>query len=124
MPAAITPFLMFTGNAEAAATLYVAVFGGRIVALERRGDGKLQRCEIEIAGQRVRLFDSPVEHAFGFTPAISLFVDCKDGAELEAAAAVLADGGKYLMPPNDYGFSQRFCWLEDRHGVSWQLNLP
>lgn len=125
MPNAITPFLMFSsGDAEAAATKYVEVFGGEFVALEKRDDGKVQRCEIAIAGQRVRLFDSPVAHAFGFTPAVSLFVDAKDRAEFDAIVAALGDGGKFLMPPDNYGFSQRFAWFDDRFGVSWQLNLP
>lgn len=123
MPTAITPFLMFTGEAEAAANFYVAAFDGRLVALEKRDDGKVQRCEIEIAGQRVRLFDSPVQHAFGFTPAVSLFVDCQSADELETFATTLGEGGKFLMPPDNYGFSRRFCWLEDRYGVSWQVNL-
>ena len=120
----LTPFLMFTGEAAAAAAFYVATFGGRVVAQEKRDDGTLQRCEIELAGQRIRLFDSPVPHAFGFTPALSLFVDFDTREALDRAAAALGDGGKQLMPPNDYGFSRWFCWLEDRYGVSWQLNLP
>jgi predicted 3-demethylubiquinone-9 3-methyltransferase (glyoxalase superfamily) len=36
----------------------------------------------------------------------------------------LVDRGHYLMAPANYGFSQWFCWLQDRWGVSWQFNLP
>ena len=61
--------------------------------------------------------------AFTFTPAISLFVECEDEAELDTAFARLSDGGAALMPPGDYGFSRKFAWLADRFGVSWQLNL-
>jgi predicted 3-demethylubiquinone-9 3-methyltransferase (glyoxalase superfamily) len=28
-----------------------------------------------------------------------------------------------LMPLDNYGFSRKFTWLNDKFGVSWQLNL-
>ena len=65
-----------------------------------------------------------MKHAFGFTPAISLFVDCDSKEQLEKFAGALVEGGHYLMGPANYGFSQWFCWLQDKWGVSWQFNLP
>ncbi len=47
----------------------------------------------------------------------------RGNAQIERLAEALSDGGKALMPLGDYGFSQRFAWLADRFGVSWQLNL-
>jgi len=64
-----------------------------------------------------------VKHGFGFTPAMSLFVECESETELDAAFNRLSEGGNVLMPVGNYGFSSRFGWLTDRFGVSWQLNL-
>jgi predicted 3-demethylubiquinone-9 3-methyltransferase (glyoxalase superfamily) len=61
---------------------------------------------------------------FTFTPAISLWVDCTTREELERAATLLAEDGAMLMPLGNYGFSSYFCWVADRFGVTWQLNLP
>jgi predicted 3-demethylubiquinone-9 3-methyltransferase (glyoxalase superfamily) len=122
---------MFEGSAEAAANLYVSVFrGSALRKLERYGpgedgaEGSVKQCEFVVAGLAVRCFDSPMHHAFTFTPALSLFVDCESEAELDAAFHRLSDGGSVLMPVGNYGFSTRFGWLKDRFGVSWQLNLP
>ena len=37
--------------------------------------------------------------------------------------AALTEGGKGLMPLDDYGFNPLFGWVQDRFGVSWQLML-
>ncbi len=131
MAKSVTPFLMFEGVAEAAANLYVSLFrDSSIEMLERYGpgengtEGSVKQCHFIVAGLRLRCFDSPIKHAFRFTPSMSLFVDCDSEAELDAAFAKLAADGAVLMPPGNYGFSAKFAWVSDRFGVSWQLNLP
>ncbi|WP_352958215.1 VOC family protein [Mesorhizobium sp. M0778] len=57
------------------------------------------------------------------TPSVSLYVDCSTEAELNGIVEALAKDGKFLMPLDNYGFSRRFAWLNDRFGVSWQINL-
>jgi predicted 3-demethylubiquinone-9 3-methyltransferase (glyoxalase superfamily) len=74
-------------------------------------------------GQAVICIDSPVKHAFTSTPALSLYAECESDAEFEAAFGQLSEGGTVLMPSDNYGFSRRFGWVNDRYGVSWQLNL-
>ena len=58
-----------------------------------------------------------------FTPALSLFVDCESEQELTRIYPELLEGGSALMPLDNYGFSRKFAWVNDRFGVSWQLNL-
>lgn len=131
MAKSVTPFLMFEGKAEAAAALYVSVFANSAIqSVERYGpgeggpEGAVKLCHIVVAGLPLRCFDSPVKHAFTFNPSVSLFVECETEAELDAAFAALSAGGGVMMPPGNYGFSRKFAWLNDRFGVSWQLNLP
>ncbi|HZU78845.1 MAG TPA: VOC family protein [Acidimicrobiales bacterium] len=130
----LTPFLMFCGDqhgkAEEAIERYCSIFQhSRVVRLDRYGPGDgepagtLRFGVFEIGGYPIRAIDSAAPHRFGFTPAISLWVECSSDEEIERAAAALADGGAMLMPLDSYGFSPKFCWVADRYGVTWQLNL-
>ena len=126
------PFLMFQGgSAQAALDLYLATFpDSRMVRVERyaRGEpgpeGTIKVAVFTLCGREFMCSDSPIKHGFTFTPASSTFVDFDSVAELERAFGILSQGGQVLMPLADYGFSQRFGWLNDRFGVSWQLNVP
>jgi predicted 3-demethylubiquinone-9 3-methyltransferase (glyoxalase superfamily) len=127
----IAPLLMFPGTAQRAMRKYVALFpGSRIVSLETYAagepgaEGTVKRAVFELHGSRFLCIDSPVAHDFSFTPSISLFVDCDTLDQFERALAALSQNGKVFMPAAAYGFSQRFAWIADDFGVSWQLNVP
>lgn len=128
----LRPFLMFQKqNAEAAMNFYISLFpAAKVTAIQRYGaegpgpEGTVMRADFIVAGQDVICIDSPAKHAFEFTPSFSFFVDCESEAELRRLHAALAEGGAEMMPVNNYGFSQLFAWVQDRFGVSWQINLP
>jgi predicted 3-demethylubiquinone-9 3-methyltransferase (glyoxalase superfamily) len=129
MPQKIHTFLMFEGQAEEAMNFYVSLFDdGEVLEISRYGadgpgaEGSVVKATFRLAGQEYQCIDSTVKHAFTFTPAVSLFVDCADEAELERLHKALAE--EELMGLADYGFSRKFAWVNDRFGVSWQLNLP
>jgi predicted 3-demethylubiquinone-9 3-methyltransferase (glyoxalase superfamily) len=127
----IKTFLMFEGRCEQAMNFYVALFGDAAVTSIRRygaegpgAEGSVMQATFTLAGQTYMCIDSPVKHDFTFTPAMSLFVDCADEAELDTLFARLSEDGQVLMALDNYGFSHKFGWLADKFGVSWQLNLP
>jgi predicted 3-demethylubiquinone-9 3-methyltransferase (glyoxalase superfamily) len=131
MPKQVTPFLMFQGGvAEEALTFYTSLFDdGKIIEIARYGpgqpgpEGTVMRASFALAGQSFFCSDSPVRHGFDFTPSMSIWVEAESEAELERLFAALGEGGGVLMPLDNYGFSTRFGWVNDRFGVSWQLNL-
>jgi len=125
MITAAAPFLMFQGHCEEALTFYAAaVPGARVAALERKPDGTVAMARLAVAGLEILANDSPPVHDFDFTPSSSTFLTVEEAEEVDALAAALGAGGRALMPPGDYGFSKRFAWVQDRFGVSWQINLP
>lgn len=131
MPQSITTFLMFEGHAEEAMRFYTSLFpNSEIVQMSTYGpegpgkEGSIIHAIFTLNGKPVMASDSPVQHAFSFTPSMSFFIQCEDAAEFERLFAALSTDGLVLMPPNNYGFSQRFGWCNDRFGVSWQINVP
>ena len=126
----IVPFLMFTGQAEEAIAFYTSLFDdGRIDEITRYGadgpgaEGTVQQARFSLAGQEFRCTDSPPVHDFSFTPSLSIWIETESEDELEHLFHALGAEGTQLMPLDAYGFSRRFGWVNDRYGVSWQLNL-
>ena len=130
----ITTFFMFAGDkhgkAAEAINFYVSLFpDSRIEAMElygpgeREPEGTVKVATFTMNGRKYMAIDSAAPHPFTFTPAISLFIECETKKELEHLYHELSANGRVLMPLDNYGFSQAFGWVEDRFGVSWQLNL-
>jgi predicted 3-demethylubiquinone-9 3-methyltransferase (glyoxalase superfamily) len=130
-----TPFLLFcgphAGQAEEAIKFYTSLIkGSQITSIQRHGpnsfepEGMVMQAFFTLAGREYRAIDSAAEHKFTFTPAFSIFVTCDDEAELQKLHDALSEGGAALMPLDNYGFSRKFAWLQDRFGMSWQINLP
>ena len=130
MARAVVPFLMFDGVAENAMRFYISLFSDSgIKHIEQYGpdeqgkEGAIKRADFTVSGCDRICIDSPVKHDFTFTPSMSIFVDCEDEGELIKAFNQLSSEGEVLMPLDNYGFSTKFGWVNDRFGVSWQLNL-
>jgi len=127
----IVTFLTFQdNNAENAMNFYVDLFdNSKVVKAQRWGkgmpgeEGKIMHATFELNGKLFMCSDSPPIHDWNFTPAVSNYIDCENEAELERLYAKLSENGTVTMPLNNYGFSQKFGWVIDQFGISWQLNL-
>jgi predicted 3-demethylubiquinone-9 3-methyltransferase (glyoxalase superfamily) len=124
----ITPFLWFDNQAEEAVKFYTSLFeSSKIGNVRRYGDagpgpkGQVMTMTFQLAGlDFMALNGGPV---FSFTPAVSFFVACRTEQEVDALWKGLSDGGKMLMQLQKYPFSEKFGWISDRYGLSWQLTL-
>ncbi len=126
-----TTLLMFDGKAEQAMNFYVSLFkNSEITSISRYGaneagaEGTVMHATFSLNGQTFMCVDSNVKHAFTFTPAMSLHVHCESAKEIAELYEKLSQGGQVFMPLDAYPFSEKFGWVSDRYGVSWQLNLP
>ncbi len=121
------PCLWFDEEAEAAATLYAQTFGGRVSALTRvqvdtpsgKPRGSVLTVEFEAGGRQFTALNGGPMFKPG--PNISFFFHVKTPAEADRAWAALIDGGTAMMPLDTYPWSERYGWVQDRFGVSWQV---
>jgi predicted 3-demethylubiquinone-9 3-methyltransferase (glyoxalase superfamily) len=128
----ITPCLWFDSQAEEAVNFFVSIFGNsRIGGIARYGEagaqasgkpkGTVMTVEFELEGQQfMALNGGPY---FTFSPAVSFFVSNGSAEEIDDLWKKLSAGGKTLMELGKYPFGEKYGWLIDRFGVSWQFFL-
>lgn len=128
----ITPFLWFDTQAEEAADFYTSIFkkseiksvskyteaGAKASGMQ---NGSVMTVVFLIEGQEfVAINGGPV---FKFSPVISFFVNCKSVEEIDDLWTKLSNGGTTMMELGKYPFSDKYGWIQDKYGVSWQLIL-
>lgn len=129
--ARIVPHLWFDKEAVEAAEFYARVFpNSRVTSRATLQDTPSGDCDVvgfELLGQPFMAISAgPL---FRLNPSISFFVNfdpSRDEAPekgLDALWAALSEGGTELMPLQEYPWSKRYGWIQDRYGVTWQLIL-
>jgi predicted 3-demethylubiquinone-9 3-methyltransferase (glyoxalase superfamily) len=119
----IIPHLWFDKQAREAAEFYVSLLpGSRVTIVKTLSGTPSGDCELvsfELAGfPFMAIGAGPL---FKFNPSVSFHIKCGTKKEVDAIWEQLTPGGKVLMPLDTYSFSERYGWLEDRYGLSWQV---
>ncbi len=127
----ITPFLWFDDKAEEAMNFYVSAFPNSEITLLKRWPsstpfptestkpGSVQSGSFVLDGVQFYAFDAgPM---FRFNSSISFFAVFETDAEVDAVWNKLIEGGEVMIQIDKYKWSDRYGWLNDRFGVSWQL---
>ncbi len=119
----ITPHLWFDKEAAEAAKFYTSIIeDSAIKSTVTIGDtpsGTVDLVTIELSGQEFSLISAgPL---FKFNPSISFLVALSTREEVDALWANLSEGGSVLMELGQYPFSEKYGWVQDRYGLSWQV---
>lgn len=119
----ITPHLWYDKEAKEAAELYTSIFRDsrikRQTVIPGTPSGDAETIVIELAGQEFILLSAGPY--FKFNPSISFLVACATKEEVDMFWDRLSIGGKALMEIGSYPFSDRYGWIQDKFGVSWQI---
>ena len=127
----ITPHLWFDKEAKEAAEFYISLFTNSKVTstttITGTPSGDTDIVTFELRGQPFMAISAgPL---FRFNPSVSFIVNFDPSREKDAKENIdvvwekLLQGGTVLMPLQEYPFSKRYGWLQDKYGLSWQLIL-
>jgi predicted 3-demethylubiquinone-9 3-methyltransferase (glyoxalase superfamily) len=121
----ITPHLWFDKESTEAAELYTSLMPNskitNVKTLHNTPSGDCHIVSFELSGQPFMAISAgPL---FRFNPSVSFHVKCKTKDEVDAIFQKISVGGRVLMPLGSYPFSDRYGWLEDKYGLSWQVIL-
>lgn len=114
-----------------AAELYTSLFdNSKIIKVDHIQEGvetpggkpgDLLTIDFELLGQKfVILNGGPY---FKMNPSISLFVECESEEQIDKLYNALVKDGEVLMELQKYDFSDKYAWINDKYGVSWQFSL-
>ncbi|AWB88402.1 VOC family protein [Homoserinimonas hongtaonis] len=131
MTSKIVPCIWLTDQAEQAAAFYTSAIGGRILATSYfpessdnpsgRPPGSVLTVEFEVRGQRLTALNGGGNGEFRINPSISFFIEMGSAPAVDRMYAALSAGAHTLMGPDSYAWSERYAWVQDRYGVSWQI---
>ena len=121
----IAAHLWFDTQAREAAEWYSSVIpGSRITQVNTLRDtpsGDTELVSFDLAGRRFMAISAgPL---FKFNPSVSFHLRHATSRDVDTVWNALVEGGTVLMPLGSYPFSDRFGWLADKYGVSWQVML-
>ena len=112
----ISPCLWFDQNAAQAAEFYCSVFKDSKITLETP-----ILVRFESAGQSFTCLNGGPKSKIN--PSISFFYISESAEEIDDIWEALTAGGAVMMPLDKYEWSDRYGWVQDKFGVSWQLSL-
>ena len=119
----IVPHLWYDKEAYEAVNLYVNAFpDAKIknrVLLHDTPSGTADIVTFEIMGLEIQAISAgPI---FKLNPSVSFLVTCTAKDQVDEIWKKLSPGGKALMELGSYPFSERYVWLQDKYGLSWQI---
>lgn len=110
----VYPCLWLDNQAKTAAEFYCSTFSNSKIIVE-----SLLAVQVEIDGERILCMNGgPM---FKINPSISMFVTCQTDEEIENLWQRLSDGGFALMPLDKYPWCEKYAWVSDKFGMTWQL---
>lgn len=121
----IVPHLWFDKEAKEATAFYTTLFPNssitNVTTITETPSGDCDIVTFKLAGQDFMAISAgPI---FKFNPSVSLFVVFDNEKDIEIVWNKLIEGGKALMPYSTYPWAQKYGWLEDKYGLSWQLSF-
>jgi len=128
----ITPFLWYDNNAEEAVNFYTSLFdNSKILTISRYDEagakvseqkpGTAMTVAFKLDGQNFTALNGGPH--FKLNPSTSLFVYCESEEKIDLLYKKLSDGGFVMMPLDKYDWSPRYAWVQDKFGLSWQLDV-
>ncbi|WP_207425185.1 VOC family protein [Pedobacter sp. SYSU D00535] len=110
----IYPCLTIRNRMQEAADFYLSTFGEGAIA-----QTSPWAVQLELSGQKFLILnDGPTSLP---NPSVSFMVILENQEETERCWHKLIEGGSSLMPLGSYDWSEKYGWLQDKYGVSWQL---